>query len=205
MRFFTADWHLGETRLEIMQRPFRDCSELWNTIIERHNRVVGPDDFVDVVGDVVSKAAEEPKLWLSLLDDLNGKKRLFRGNHDVLFTNEQLSQYFYKIVPEGEGVYETIGGIPCYITHYPTQGVGDAFNIVGHVHSSWKVQLNMLNVGVDVQNFAPVPETKIKFFLDAITGFYDEDVWCSGHAANAQFNGIRGKKGRYFNPKETVK
>jgi len=36
-----------------------------------------------------------------------------------------------------------------YIDHYPTNGKSDIFNVVGHIHGTWKVQRNMVNVGVD--------------------------------------------------------
>jgi hypothetical protein len=33
-----------------------------------------------------------------------------------------------------------------HLNHYPINGVKDHLNIVGHIHSLWKVQRNMINV-----------------------------------------------------------
>ena len=205
-RFFTADWHLGETRLDIMQRPFAGPNEMFSYMRDLHNVVVNKGDELIVVGDVVSKASKDANFWLTQVSAFNGKKTLIRGNHDTLFTDEQLSPYFDTIINEGDGIDFDIdcpkrGKLKSWATHYPTQGVVNKFNLVGHIHSSWKVQLNMLNVGVDVHHFAPVNENKIPFFLDAISSFYDQDVWVGDYKANSAYKGIRGKTGTYFNGK----
>jgi hypothetical protein len=85
-----------------------------------------------------------------------------------------------------------------FFTHYPTQSRADRFNIVGHIHAAWKYQKNMLNVGVDVNHFYPFHAHEFAFYLTAITSFYDNDVWCARHPANAIYDGSRGKLGSYF-------
>jgi calcineurin-like phosphoesterase family protein len=142
--WLTADWHLGEDRFELMGRPFTTQDEHIQTLIDNHNSVVSPDDEVLVVGDVCYQKTLEKlgHVWA-----FNGHKTLLRGNHDRGLTDEQLKPYFDTIVPEGEGILRTFGGIDCYITHYPTESRTDLFNLVGHIHSAWKYQLNMLNVG----------------------------------------------------------
>lgn len=191
--FVTADWHLGETRLELMQRPFSTPAEMFDAIKQGVNSAVGPDDELIVVGDVCVDTD-----CLHLLDEINGQKALVRGNHDRRFTDDELARYFTRIVPEGEGIEKEVEGIPLWLTHYPTSSRADRFNLVGHIHSSWKVQLNMLNVGVDVHSFRPLPLEKVPFFLTAITDFYDADVWVADHPANAPFKNKRGRKSSYF-------
>jgi calcineurin-like phosphoesterase family protein len=127
---------------------------------------------------------------------------LIRGNHDRPFTDEQFAPYFEQVIPEGEGVDVEIGGVPCYITHYPSLAKEDRYNLVGHIHAAWKVQLNSLNVGVDVNHFFPVDEKQIPFFLNAVTNFYDLDVWTAYNPANQGHFVNRGKKSNYFVPKE---
>jgi hypothetical protein len=58
----------------------------------------------------------------------------------------------------------------------------------------------MLNVGIDVHHFRPVNSNTIGFHFKAVCEFYDEDVWVAYNHINAEYLGIRGKKGRYFNP-----
>jgi len=195
--WITADWHLGEDRMELMGRPFKDPQHMIDTLRTNHNLVVKPDDKVILVGDAVYQKKPE---FLEQIATFNGQKTLIRGNHDGVFTDAQLAPYFSTIIADGQGIELDIEGIPCYITHYPSEGKADRFNIVGHIHAAWKYQLNMVNVGVDVHHFRPVNINQIPGFKTAIEKFYDEDVWVAYKALNSQFNGVRGKKGTYFKP-----
>lgn len=193
--WLSADYHLGEDRLDIMGRPFANTEEMVKTLIDNHNYLVDKDDCVIVVGDVCYKETPE---YLHYVSQFNGRKILIRGNHDRVFTDEQLKPYFSTIIKDGEGLKIEIEGIPCYFTHYPTCGKNDCFNVCGHIHSAFKYQLNMFNCGVDVNHFRPVQLSKIPFHFKAICEYYDEDVWCAYNDINKQFLGKRGKKGTYF-------
>jgi calcineurin-like phosphoesterase family protein len=201
--FITADHHLGETRFELMGRPFSTKQQHINHLIAEHNMMVHKDDLVYMVGDVCYQKSPES---LPLVEKFNGHKILFRGNHDRVFTDEQLKPYFDLIIPEGEGMDIEVEGIPCYVTHYPTQGKKDRFNLVGHIHSAFKYQLNCFNVGVDVNHFRPVNLNKIPFHYKAICEFYDDDVWVGYNEINSVYRGKRGKKGTYLQSfKDAVK
>jgi calcineurin-like phosphoesterase family protein len=195
MLFFTADWHIGETRLELMQRPFSGPAQMLEALLYHHNLCVSPTDRVIIVGDIVYKETPD---WLKYVKKFNGKKTLIRGNHDRVFTDEDLSPYFEEIVEEGSGLEFEIEGIPCYATHYPTKSAPNAFNLVGHIHSAWKYQLNMYNVGVDANHFYPVTTAKIAEAFKAIHDYYDDDVWSAYSAANMIYLGKRGKMGSYL-------
>lgn len=194
--WLAADWHLGEDRMNIMHRPFTSAQEMIDTLIQLHNELVQPNDIVYMVGDVCYQKTPQ---YLPLVNEFNGQKILIRGNHDRVFTDDELSPYFEQIIPEGDGIEIDIQGIPCYITHYPTQGRTDRFNLVGHVHGTWMYQLNMMNVGVDVNHFCPIDIQTIPFHFEAICKHYDEDVWCAYNPINTQYIGQRGKSGTYFN------
>ena len=195
--WIVSDWHLGESRFDIMMRPFTSVESHCNTIVNNHNKVVGLNDLVYVVGDVIYQKSD-PNTYLSFVKKMNGNKILIRGNHDAPFSDEMFKPYFDTIIADGKGIEIDIGGIPCYITHYPSTGRNDKFNLVGHIHSAWKFQLNMLNVGVDVHNFYPVSFDKISFFYNDITEFYDKDVWAGYLEINEKFRNVRGKKSSYF-------
>ena len=197
--FITSDHHLGETRMEIMQRPFSSPEEMAHEFIDRHNKVVSPGDLVYFVGDVINQNAD-PAVWLPLLEKFNGRKVLFRGNHERKISDEVLSKYFEKIYPEGEGHELEVSGVQCWVNHYPTLGKINKFNLVGHVHGAWKVQLNMLNVGVDANHFYPHQISKVLFYKTAIEKFFDEDVWVAYSEQNMGWKGRRGKPGSYINP-----
>lgn len=195
MTWITADWHLGEDRFDIMNRPFMHPEQMVDSLVRLHNSMVSPSDKVIVVGDSVAKHAPD---YLSHIARFNGKKILLRGNHDRIFTNEDLSPYFEHILDEGVGMEFDVGGIPCYAVHYPTCGVDDKLNIVGHVHGAWRFQLNAINVGVDVNHFRPLNIDKIPMLYEAINKHYDDDIWAAYHHSNSSFVGRRGKQGQYF-------
>lgn len=197
--WLTADWHLGEDRFDIMMRPFSNPVDMICKFIENHNAVVSPDDRVIVVGDAIYQKAPHA---LAAVARFNGRKTLIRGNHDRVFSDQDLSPFFEQIVPEDEGLKIDLGGIPCYLIHYPTFAVPDRFNIVGHVHGAWKFQLNSLNVGVDTNHFRPYSEDEIPKIFEAINKFYDGDVWAAYHPSNNEFLGKRGKPGLYFEKKK---
>lgn len=197
--WLSADYHFGEDRFQILGRPFKEIDEAIETIVKNHNEVVAPDDKVIVVGDVVYK--ERPE-YLHHVGRMNGVKTLIRGNHDANIPDSDFLKYFTQVVPEGTGIYVAAGNdIPCYVTHYPTGGLPNHFNLVGHIHAAWKYQLNMLNVGVDVHHFRPVDLDSIPFHFKAVCEFYDEDVWVAYEEINLAYCNIRGKKGRYFSGK----
>lgn len=52
-----------------------------------------------------------------------------------------------------------------------------SFCLTGHIHSLWKVQPKMINVGVDAWNYRPVSEDEILFCWNAMQNFYDENVF----------------------------
>ena len=193
--WITSDWHCGEDRFEIMSRPFTTVDEHINYLITQHNNLVDPNDEVFVVGDAVYQKAPQ---YLPYIQKFNGKKTLIRGNHDVVFSDEQLKPYFTTIIKEGDGMEIDIEGIPCYITHYPTQGRENRFNLVGHVHGAFKYQLNMMNIGVDCNHFRPHNIKSIPFHYTAICKYYDRDVFAAYSKINFAYIDERSRKDTYF-------
>lgn len=211
-RYIVADWHLGEDRFDIMQRyGFKDKQDMVDVFIQLHNEIVSPKDTVYVVGDVCNKNAPE---FLSQVEKFNGEKILFRGNHDRDISDKDFSKYFNKIYQEGDGLVIDVKikekkysdwDLSCYINHYPSLGKSEYFNLVGHIHSAWKVQLNSLNVGVDCNHYRPYNIDKdIPFLFKAIRDFYDDDVWVAYNKNNLSFKNIRGKEGNYYQGEKHV-
>lgn len=192
--WISADWHIGDDRFKILGRPFTTLEEYHGLLLKNHNSRVGKDDTFILNGDAVYQKAD-PK-YLELIAQFNGKKILVRGNHDSAFTNEQFTPYFDKIIDDGQGMF--IDGMPWYVTHYPSTGKPDVFNLVGHIHAAWKYQLNMFNIGVDANHFTPIDIDTINDHVTAIEKFYDEDVWIAYNRLNSEYVGLRGKPGSYF-------
>lgn len=189
MIYFTADPHFGDDRLHLLRRPFSTPIENAETIV-RNFQKINDDDTLYVVGDVVAKGKED---WLPYIGKIKGHKTLIRGNHDVNLSDTELYKYFEQIIPDGEGI--DVEGYN--VVHYPWRGKIAKFNIVGHIHGAWRVQLNMLNVGVDANHFMPLSINDIKFYEEAVTKHYDEDVFAAYIQNNEEHRGKRGKKGTY--------
>src|SRR5690606_37359989 len=140
-----------------MQRPFISQEENTTTIISNNNSLVKDNDLLIIVGDVFNK--EVKPSYIDNLKYVNGKKVLIRGNHDTSFSNKELEKYFDLIIDEGNGLDLEVdcvdSTLKCWATHYPSLARTDRFNLVGHIHSAWKFQLNSLNVGVDCNHFFP--------------------------------------------------
>lgn len=195
MIWFSGDHHLGENRFHLLKRPFNSRDEMVGKLIHYHNHLVSDDDTTYFLGDVCWNKSLD---YLKYVGSCTGKKILLRGNHDRELTDSELLKYFDKVYPEGETVRIEVNGVEYALNHYPSLGVPDAFNLVGHIHSAWRVQLNMMNVGVDANNFRPVSAEEVEFYRKAIFDVYDEDVWVAYQDFNASFKEERGKPGSYF-------
>ena len=201
--WLTADLHLGDPRQVLLGRPFEDAKECSDALIDNWNALVYEKDLVVVVGDWCMDIAN--LRWFASC--FSGKKILLRGNYDKLDDEDYLSNGFAAVIPEGEGMLTTLVNddgqkLNTHIVHYPSLCSPDYFNICGHIHGAWKVQKNMLNVGVDANHFLPIDVQKVFFYFNAISRFYDQDVWVAGHPANV-VHSTRGKEGTYFESKFT--
>jgi calcineurin-like phosphoesterase family protein len=136
-RFVISDTHFGHTnswekfKLEDGSplRPFTSTEEMDETMIARWNAKVQPQDTVYHLGDVVIN-----KKYLHLVERLNGRKILIRGNHDI-FGDEQ-----YYLAG-----FEQIHGVRVFVdkfilSHIPLHPdcVTERFkvNVHGHLHAN---------------------------------------------------------------------
>lgn len=136
-RFVISDTHFGHTnsweKFKLADgsplRPFTSTEEMDETMIERWNAKVKPQDTVYHLGDVVINQKS-----LHLISRLNGRKILVRGNHDI-FKDKQYA----------EVGFEQIHGVRVFVdkfimSHIPMHPdcVTDRFrvNVHGHLHAN---------------------------------------------------------------------
>lgn len=189
-RWFTADLHLGHRNIiDYCSRPFRDVEEMNDALVARWNEVVGADDEVVVLGDfALGRIAET----LPLAQCLNGRKVLVAGNHDRCWAGHHgraeraADQYLaagFDEIRQGT-IHLDIAGVRVAACHFPY--VGDshdedryvlhrpvdegAWLLHGHVHERWRVCDRMINVGVDVWDYAPVAEATVAELLRSNAG-----------------------------------
>lgn len=182
-RFFTSDQHFGDHRFNLFYRPFNSVEEQNETLIKKWNEVVSPGDIVYHLGDFAFTDDA-----LSIAKKLNGEIHLIKGNYDDPRPKELLEEYFSSVNEHMTCVLKN--GEQLYLNHYPMNADEKLFNIVGHIHSLWKVQRNMINVSCDAWHFYPVSEDQIIFAINAIRKFYDMNVFAGEIEANKKHDGI---------------
>ena len=174
MIYFTSDHHFGHTNiLTYTNRPYKNVYEMDEDLIQRWNSVVSADDLVYYLGDFSMSPNAIPRV----LPRLNGKeKHLLFGNHDKVFkknpdwTAKYLEWGFSSIQDE---LYDTFGTDYLFrMNHFPYRGEDRSYTekyldrrplkgdedylLCGHVHIHFKTKDNMINVGVDVNNYTPI-------------------------------------------------
>ena len=184
--WFTSDTHFDDERLNLFGRDilFNNAKEVDDFIIDEWNKKIDKKDLLIHVGDVALT-----KKGLEKIKELNGDKWLIKGNYDEASSSkfklddELLLKYFKKVTTD---ITIEIAGEEVYVNHYPTNVKVDCFNIVGHIHGTWKVQRNMINVGTDAWHFNPVSLDTIKFQMNGIRKYYDQNVFAGELKSNLE-------------------
>lgn len=165
--FFASDHHLGHDNIltftgldgKLIRGEFSSIEEMHETIVERHNKVVGKNDKTYFGGDIGLK----PQVLKEILPRMNGKKVLILGNHDKLRMDE-----YYKYFKSIYGAKNfSLHGIRMLLTHYPIHVDSEfpthKFNIHGHIHEKTICQegrivndKNYYNISLERINYTPV-------------------------------------------------
>lgn len=135
-------------------RPFKDAQEMDDFMIAEWNKRVSHEDHVYHLGDVVIN-----RKFLWKVSQLNGKKRLVRGNHDIYSTQEYIDCGFEEI--HGVRVFSDV-----ILTHIPIHpesfGRWSVGNIHGHLHARRLEDKRYLCVSVEQTEFAPITLDKAR-------------------------------------------
>lgn len=189
--FVTADTHFGQVRtLELSRRPFSNVTIMDVTMITNWNNTVGPDDVVVHLGDFGLTNRWYLVDGQTLLQDLNGRAIYFvPGNYDTPEVLDVLRQDPRVVITEPNTTLNFVlmhaDMLPHGITtqaiklvHEPERADDPmAFYLYGHVHQLSLVKRNGLNVGMDCHGFKPIDLDIVKFYYDAITKHYDNNVF----------------------------
>jgi len=179
-----SDDHFGHQNIiKYTDRPYPHTDAMDSDFIRRHNALVDPDDIVIDTGDL---ALGNIDASLACAAALNGRKFLIPGNHDrVSKAGRNKPAYIEKFIPRYEaagytvlpeaGVTIDIRGVRFALSHYPYAGdhterdrhvefrpADEGLPLLhGHIHTLRRTEGRMFNVGVDVNDFAPVSEEQI--------------------------------------------
>lgn len=161
--WFTSDTHFNHTNIiEYCDRPFDSVEEMNETIIRRWNDRVDHDDHVYHLGDVGLGRAGDLN---PILNRLNGKIYLIRGNHESCAQNKmnrdrfEWIRYYYIL---NCGMYNPDwNDYELILFHFPIETWNKrhygTVHLHGHIHSGdQKTSENRFDVGVDSWGFEPV-------------------------------------------------
>lgn len=133
---------------------FEDVHHMNETMVERWNARIKPQDKVYHLGDVFFGPRPEAD---RLLARLNGKKRLILGNHDVVYGTKgnPLQHHFQKIY-----LWRVFREFNMVLTHIPIMRENFRsnveYNVHGHIHQNAPVDTVHINVCVEQTDYAPV-------------------------------------------------
>lgn len=166
--FFTADHHFGHANIiRFTNRPFRDLDEMNEELIKRWNEKVGKEDFVYHLGDV---SLGKPDFTKEVLDQLNGKIFLIKGNHEGSTLTypkrfEWIKDYAEMRVEDED---QSNGYQKIILSHYAMRTWNGShrgtWQLFGHSHGTLFDDPEMLSidVGVDCHNFYPISYEEVK-------------------------------------------
>jgi len=156
--WFTADLHLDHANIiGYERRPFKDVQDMYRKLLYNWNSLVAPEDTIYVVGDLSLRGPQDNLGPIKrFLAKANGVKHLILGNHDRLRPQTYINLGFTSVHTALE--LHLPWGPTIYVAHDPacSRVKRDSLWLCGHVHSLFKVQDNVVNVGIDVWGYNPV-------------------------------------------------
>jgi len=170
MVYFTADTHFFHSNvIRLCKRPFHDLDDMTEKLIFNWNNVVTDKDEIYILGDFSFKGkANEVN---DILKKLKGKKYLIKGNHDKYIDDKDFDGSHFEWVKDYFELFYKDKQFMLF--HYPILEWNGFFrdkaiHLYGHVHNSVITNINQkrrfdvldgnraFNVGVDMNNYAPV-------------------------------------------------
>lgn len=141
MNYYIADCHFGHKNiLRFDGRPFADLYQMEEVMTMLWNAAVRKDDTVYILGDFCWGKADE---WLRLVKQLNGRKVLIEGNHDLGKYPAALKNQFADIKDKLEITDHDKAGVArkVILSHYPEMFYKHSCNekyymLCGHVHAT---------------------------------------------------------------------
>ena len=159
--FIISDTHFGHAAtFEVFKRndgtplrPFKSLEEMHSTFISNWNDTVGEGDLVLHLGDV----AFSGQAYDVIMPQLNGTKRLIRGNHDR-FSEARYRRHFQRI----EGCYIRDSYVFTHIPIHPESLARWKANIHGHLHANVVDHPQYFNASCEQVNYTPIDFETVK-------------------------------------------
>lgn len=165
MIYVTSDLHFRHANIlkyESESRPFNSIEEMDEAIIANWNKKVGKNDIVYVLGDLSMGIVDNA---IPLIQRLNGKIVLIRGNHD---TARRIEEYKNIGIEIHDIFYLPYKGTFFVMCHFPIgseefmkmirKDNSEVVYLYGHVHhNAPKGYVNgTFHVGLDTNDLTPL-------------------------------------------------
>lgn len=150
--FYISDTHFGHANIiRFDGRPFSDVKEMEDALVYNWNKAVGNDDDMYILGDFCWKSEDES---IRILQKLNGRKHLVKGNHDPKYLSPALRSLFQEVC---EYLEVKDNGRHIILCHYPILFYRGSYSdsmwhFCGHTH-----------------NETPEEQARMKFVRELIT------------------------------------
>lgn len=173
MLYFSSDHHFDHARIiKYTARPFSTVEEMNETLIERWNERVGPNDTVLYTGDFTLRNGEVA--W-RFFQQLEGHVLMMCNpqHHDKRWirTPQSTKSGPVKLVSPLKVIEVPIGQrfpLAIVICHFPIaeweRKSHGSIHLHGHSHGKYNSEGRIMDIGVDSHDFYPV---SINFVLEA--------------------------------------
>lgn len=169
MIYFIADTHFSEDNIiRYENRPFKDITKMDEDLIYHWNSIVNIDDEVYVLGDLGANGKEA-----FILNQLNGKKYLIKGNHDIKSNQYYRDSGFAEVYDNPIIIRDfwILSHEPMYVNENMPYA-----NLFGHVHNSPIIKTYSKQhycVSVERINYTPISFDEI---ISKIQGDAEDNV-----------------------------
>lgn len=149
MRFYIADNHFFHKNMVIRmdKRPFNSVEEMNEHMIEKWNSRVRKNDEVVILGDFSFGNIEQTS---KLLNRLNGRLYLIRGNHDKVIDRADFDTSRFNWIKDYAEMHDSEDGIrrKVILCHYPIMMYNGQYRVAedgttnkvymlcGHIHDT---------------------------------------------------------------------
>ena len=163
MIWYTSDTHFEHDNIiGFCNRPFENIDHMRRVLIDNWNRVVAPEDTVYHLGDY---SFDNMTKWRrnnakAAFRQLNGRKVLILGNHD----DKHVKRLPWAEIKRRD--VHDIAGARVTLVHNPMDARYCGYVMHGHLHTPGPMRLPHLDVGVDANQFTPVPQTRIEEIIN---------------------------------------
>lgn len=159
--FFTSDTHFGHANIiRYCNRPFKDVTEMNETIISNWNNKVKANDIVYHLGDFCFGSSHDA---VNIINRLNGSIHLIKGNHEKAALN--IKNRFASI--RDVDTFK-IDKYEIFMSHYAhrvwNKSHRGTWHLYGHSHGTLPDDPRSLSfdIGVDCHNFQVLSFEEVK-------------------------------------------